>query len=471
MNRGYSTAVPLTQGELPPRSHSEASSDLGTFLDDLPMNRRHWTVFFVCSIAFMFDSLDFQVLGLIAPLLSREWGLQPQTLGVLFSATAFGMLAGTYAFGTLSDRIGRRAAFQLTVAIFAIASGACAFAQDATQLAILRFLTGLGIGGFVPVDTAVMSEYMPAKRRGRMMGLWAIFFPVGGLVAAWLASLIIPSLGWRAMFLIGVVPAVMVLVVRFVIPETPRFLLARGRLNEARESIRWIAMGAIPPSLSGSIPRSPEQGKPNFSVMELFAPQYRRRTLLAWGIWFFWSFSYFGIILWLPTLLIKYKGIPPAQVFAFIVGFMVSGIAGRVVVAMIVDQMGRKPVLVACGIFAGVFMLLFGQQTTLTGLMIFGYATAFFHDGGLGAIAPYTPELYPTRARATGVGWANGAGRIASILSPIAVGYLVVSGEQLVFAVFAASYALCAVVMLAIGVETKGLGLEEAALEKSGTQQ
>lgn len=401
-------------------------------------------------------------------MLRKEWGLQPQALGVLFSATAFGMLVGTYVFGTLSDRIGRRAAFQITVAIFAFASGACAFAQDATQLAILRFLTGLGIGGFVPVDTAVMSEYMPAKKRGRMMGLWAIFFPIGGLVAAWLASLIIPTLGWRAMFLIGVLPAIMILVVRFVIPESPRFLIGRGRLDEAREAMRWIAMGAIPPSVGVSTPSTDIQVKSNFSIAELFSPRYRRRTILAWGLWFFWSFSYFGIILWLPTLLVQYKGISQGNVFTFIVGFMVSGILGRFVVAMVVDRVGRKPALVVCGIFAGAFMLLFGQQSTLTGLMIFGYATAFFHDGGLGAIAPYTPELYPTHARATGVGWANGAGRIASIISPIAVGYLVVvDGVQSVFLVFAASYTLCALIMLAIGVETKGLSLDEAALDAS----
>lgn len=466
MSHDYSVVVPIASAreEADAREHHQASSEAGSFLDNLPMNRRHWTIFSVCAIAFMFDSLDFQVLGLVAPMLSKEWSLSPQALGVIFSATAFGMLVGTYLFGTLSDRIGRRAAFQLTVAIFAFASGACAFAQDATQLTVLRFLTGLGIGGFVPVDTAVMSEFMPSRRRGRMMALWAIFFPVGGLLAAWLASLIIPDLGWRAMFMIGVVPAVMVLVVRLVIPESPRFLLAKGRLAEARESIRWVAMGNIPDSLAVASPK-PNKQQAHFSVFELFSPQYRQRTALLWGIWFFWSFSYFGIILWLPTLLAKYRGIPPGQVFMFIVGFMLAGIVGRIVVATLVDRVGRKPILVVCGVGAGALMLLFGQQTTLTGLMVFGYATAFFHDGGLSAIAPYTPELYPTRARATGVGWANGSGRIASILSPIVVGFLVVSGVEAVFTAFAAAYALCAVVMLVAGVETKGMYLEAAALE------
>ncbi|MES1979795.1 MAG: MFS transporter [Pseudomonadota bacterium] len=442
-----------------------SSRDLGALLDGLPLNKRHWTVFIVCAIAFMFDSLDFQVLALIAPSLAKEWGLKPQVLGYLFSATAFGMLLGTYTFGILSDRFGRRPAFQITIAIFALSSGACAFAQDPTQLAILRFLTGIGIGGFIPVDTAVMSEYMPTKKRGRMIGLMAIFFPVGGLAAAWLASLIIPTWGWRALFLVGVIPAIMILVVRYAIPETPRFLISRGKLDQARKSIGWIAMGSLQQQLSGTIIASLEKPSAHFSVLELFRAPYLQRTILTWAIWFFWSFSYFGIILWMPTLLVQFKGVSPVQVFGFIAGFMISGIAGRIVVAMVVDQIGRKPILIGCGFFAAIFMLMFGQQTTFTGLLIFGYLTAFFHDGGFGAIAPYTPELYPTRARATGVGWANGAGRIASILSPIAVGYLVSGGLQMVFLSFAASYALCAVVMLLIGVETKGLGLEEAALE------
>lgn len=460
MNREYSAAVPLTQEESPPRSHLEASSDLGTFLDDLPMNRRHWTVFLVCAVALMFDSLDFQVMGLVAPLLVKEWGIQSQLLGVVFSATVAGMLVGTYAFSTISDRIGRRPAFQITVALFALASFACGFAQDVTQLAVLRFLTGLGIGGFIPVDTAVMTEYMPAKSRGRMIGLLAILFPVGGLVAAWLGSVIIPELGWRPMFLLGVIPAVMILAIRILIPETPRFLLARGRLEEARESIRWIAAGTPFPASLDSQPKSGNLASSSFSILELFSSQYRQRTIVAWSVYFFWCFSYYGIILWLPTLLVKYQGFSLAQVFPFMVGFMVAGIAGRVAVAAIIDRVGRKPILVICGIAAGTFMLIFGQQTGLAGLMVFGYATAFFHDGGFGVMVPYVAELYPTRGRATGIGWAAGAGRIAAILSPLLTGYLVAVDLNWVFLSFAIGYVLCAIVMFSAGTETKGIALE-----------
>jgi putative MFS transporter len=149
-------------------------------------------------------------------------------------------------------------------------------------------------------------------------------------------------------------------------------------------------------------------------------------------------------------------------------GFLITGMCGRAAISILVDTWGRKNSIALVGVLSTITLIVFSQQTGYEKLMIFGYLFAFFHDAGLSAVAPYTPELYPTQARATGVGYANGAGRIASIVSPIVVGFLVPAGLNYVFAVLAIGYLVAAIVVLAFGFETKGLVLERSSLEKTG---
>lgn len=437
--------------------------EYGRFLDSLALNNRHWIVFSVCAAAFAFDALDFQIMALAAPAIANEWLLRPQVMGLVLSSTGVGMLAGAYLFGTLGDRIGRRTSFQVTVSIFALFSGLCMFAANPLQLGILRFLAGVGIGGFIPIDTAMMSEYMPAGRRGRLMAWFALFFPIGGLIAALAARLIVPDLGWRALFAVGLTPAAVVFLTRLLIPESPRFLLARGRVTEALRSIEWIADGVPVPEFPHSNMKeitSESQASP----LELFGARYRSRTSMLTGIWFFWAFSYFGLILWLPLILSRLK-MSGSDIFGFIIGFQLSGIAGRLAMSFIVDSWGRVKTFFLCSIGAALMALLFGLQTSHLGLLFAGYALAFFHDGGQSGIAAYAPELYPTRLRTTGVGWANGAARIAAFLAPVALGYLMPVGIWALFVLLAAGYLLAGVFIVAFRTETTGLSLEEAALE------
>jgi putative MFS transporter len=385
----------------------------------------------------------------------------------VLSATPVGMIIGSYLFGVIGDWIGRRPGFQLSILLFAVFSALCALAHNSLELALLRLVTGIGIGGFAATDTVMLSEFMPARTRGRMITLFSLFYPVGGLLAAWLAKIVVPDFGWRAFFVVGVVPAIMVLIVRMLVPESPRFLLNRGRIAEARKAVAWVAAGTDVPDTPAPSGESLDSGVPRdrITLSALFADKYRDRTLMVWAVWFCWCFSYFGTLLWLPSLLVQYRGVPGASVFTFMMGFMFCGILGRVTAALLIDHLGRKLTIAACGVAASCLLFLFGQQSNYTMLMVFGYAFAFFHDGGLSAIAPYAPELYPTRMRSTGVGLANGAGRIAAMLAPIAVGYLVAASLQLVFLVLSAGYLLTSIVIGTFGVETKGLVLEAAALE------
>jgi MFS transporter, putative metabolite:H+ symporter len=440
-----------------------SSSDLGTFLDNLPLNKRHFVVLGLCSAGFLFDGVDAQIIAFVAPVLSKEWDLQPQVIGSVLSATLVGMIVGAYSFGIASDYIGRRTGFQLTVAFFGVFTGICALVTNVFQLAAARFGVGIGVGGFPAVDATVLNEFMPAKHRGKMTSWSVVFFPVGGLVAAWLASIIIPTYGWRALFLIGAAPSILVLGLRWILPETPRFLLQKGRLRDARESINWIALNKAPHISLDSAPATAKSEK--ISVIELFSRTYLRRTIMISVMWATWNFTYYGLLLWLPIILTKYKAIPTERMYPFMMAFLASGIFGRIVASYLLDVIGRKVVMGACGLLGGLFVFLFGLQTDFYYLLIFGLLVAPFHDAMGGCLVAYNGELYPTRVRTTGVGWGSGVGRIGSSLAPVTVGFLIPHSQLGVFAIFAGCYLIYGLVMIFFGEETRGMPLDEAALE------
>jgi putative MFS transporter len=456
------STIATVAGE-PPAVRTAASSDrsLQAQLDAMPLNPRHWLVFAFCSAGMLFDSLDLQLMSFAAPHIMNEWALTPERLGAVISAAVFGMIVGTYLFGAIADGVGRRMAFQITIGVFSIFTGLAALTWTLGQLALVRFAAGLGIGGSIPVDAIVLSEFIPNRSRGRMMALWAISFSVGGLIAPLCAWLILPEFGWRGLFVVGAAPAFLLFLIRWLIPESPVYLLMRGRMDEAKRAIGWIAGSQdvkIELGLPSAAPSSPSA--PKVSILELFSPELRKQTLLSWLIWFGWGFSYFGLILWLPTLLAKYRGVAQTDVLTFMVGFAIAGIAGRLGTLFLVDRWGRKPIIVGCGAFAFLAMMIFAQQTGYPQLLLWGYVTAFFLDGGFSAIVPYIPELYPTRARGTGVGAAQGTGRVASALAPIVVGFTInTAGVGTVFMLLAVGAMVTALATLVLGIETKGTSL------------
>jgi putative MFS transporter len=453
-----SSAAPAVGGSA--RSVSE-------YLDALPLNSRHYLIFLVSALGFFFDALDLQILALAVPSISKEWNLVPGSIGWLFSLTAVGMLFGSYVFGTLSDYIGRRVCFQLTIAIFSLGSGLCYFAENTWQLGALRVLTGFGIGGFIPVDTAIMSEFMPARKRGLMVGLWNLFFSVGYIVSAKIASYVVPNHGWRSLFLVGVGPALLVLFVRVLVPESPRFLMMRGRFEEARRSVAWISGVKLLPQNINALFSARQQAdrRHKITITELFSPAYRARTAFTWSLWFFLMFCYLGLVPWLPTLLGRFREIPMNEVFGVMIAFSASGILGRIVVAVLVDRLGRRAMMIPLATAALVSALAFGQQTDLGSIWWWACALGFFLDGLLGNAATITPELYPTRARATGIGWAQSMGRIGGILAPLVIGALVPVGVEWVFVMFAIALSFVILATVLFRVETSQMSLEQASGE------
>jgi len=419
--------------EAPPRADGEVPGGAR-------LNRRHWLVFAVCVAGAFFDSMDLQVMALVSPVLLREWALTPTTVGVLAAAAMLGMLVGSLVFGRVADRIGRRPAFLVTVAVFAGFGALCAAAQGPAQLTVLRFCVGVGMGGFIPVDTAMLHEFLPAGARARLLALWALAFPVGALAATALVRSALPATGWRGAFLLCALPAVLLFPLRRLVPETPAFLLAQGRTAEAERSLGWISLGA-PVRVDPPAPRL----RPT-----LLSALHRSTTALTGLLWFTWSFAYFGVILWLPTLLVL-AGMPLAQVFAYTLGFQVAAILGRVAMLPVIRVVGLPAVVVGTGIGAAALVLWFGALPAAGLLVVAGYGLSFCQEGGFSGIVPFTPQLYPVELRSGGVGAANAAGRVASLLAPLLVGVLTTAGQRhVVFVVFALCFLAAGVTALAL---------------------
>jgi putative MFS transporter len=407
-------------------SARSASASIEHQVNAVPLNRRHAVVFALCSAGLFFESLNLQLMSFIAPQVAREWGLGPRMIGLAISAAIFGMMLGTYLFGAIADRRGRRLAFQVTVGIFSVLTALASGATTLWQLIAARFGAGIGIGGSIPVETSVLTEFTPAAWRGRALALWGIFLPLGGFVAPLCVAAMPAESGWRGLLLVGGIPGILVLIARRAIPETPQYLATKGRMTEARAALAWIANQ---PGESSPRPQIPlEKALPPAKRAPekiLFSPPYRRTTATSWMIYFGTFFSYYGFILWMPALLGGYRGYAAGEVVRFMLGLSLAGLSGRIAMIFAIGRIPRAPLIMTCAFLSALGLIAFALPNNHTSIMVGGYFAAFFLEGIFGAVIPFVAESYPTESRVTGVGWAGGMGRLGATLAPLAVGWLV----------------------------------------------
>src|SRR5580692_12334719 len=304
------------------RSAELASAELVARLERLPFSKwhRHFFILAFCGIAL--DAADFAIFGAALPPVAREFGLGPAQAGLLATVGLVGAFLGALFWGTISDYIGRRTSFQATVGLFALFTGLVAVSWNVLSLSVFRFLSNFGLGGEVPVTLTLSSEFSPGRIRGSMSGNIMAAFPVGLVVAASLSLLIIPRWGWRALFIVGVVPAILLFFVRRYMPESVRYLLSKGRVEEAERTVAEIEQQSIGRPLTGeeikSIPTlRPEVGaQTKVTVFELLAPGRARNTILLWIVSFGFLWASNGILFMLPTIL-QQRGIPLTQAITF----------------------------------------------------------------------------------------------------------------------------------------------------------
>ncbi len=401
------------------------------------------------------DAMQVIAIGFTAASIAASFGLTvPEALqtGTLFF---LGMFAGATLFGRIADRIGRRKVLLLTVGCDAVFGLASVFAPDFWSLLVLRFLTGMAVGGTLPVDYAMMAEFLPPRNRGRWLVWLEGFWAIGTLaiaLTAWIAHLAGAAEPWRWIFAVAAFPALIGIWLRIWVPESPMFLLRKGDEPGARQVVNRVLMAngsrALPEDarLIAPAPEGAGQG--------LFGPELRRRSIGIFAAWFLVSLSYYGVFVWLPSELVK-GGFGFVRGYGFLVLLALAQVPGYALAAHGVESWGRKPtlqiflILSAAGCF--LFTLAGNPWLVAAALLLMSFALL----GTWGALYAFTPELYPTGLRGTGMGTASAVARVGGLLAPSLLGLVVARGFGLAIGVFAALLVLAAAATLFIETETR----------------
>lgn len=440
-------------------------------LDRLPFTPLHRRLLLVAGAGWAMDAMDVGLISFIMAALAQQWGLTPGTVAWIGSVGFVGMALGASLGGSVADRVGRRWVFAATLLVYGLATGAAALSWSVASLLVFRFLIGFGLGAELPVASTLVSEFAPARIRGRVVVLLEAFWAVGWILAALIGTYVVPRSeeGWRWAFALGALPALYSGVVRRALPESVRFLESRGRTEEAEAVVRRFeaAAGVAPPApgeaFAPAAPASPAgpEVAARVGLGQLWGRGLARRTLALWLVWFGINFAYYGAFIWLPTLLVA-RGFPLVKSFQFTLWMTLAQLPGYAVSAYLIERWGRRPTLAAFLAGSAGSALLFAAADSPEGILLAGCLLSFFNLGAWGAVYAATPEVYPTAVRATGAGWAAGFGRIASILAPLSVPPLLAAGGAMaVFGTFAAFFGLAIAGALMLP-EWRGRGLEEA---------
>lgn len=421
------------------------------------MRRYQWWIMGLCFAVTTFDGFDTQAIAFTGPAIAGDFAVDAGGLAPIITAGVAGMAAGAMLFGPIGDRYGRRLAVILATFLFGAFALATAFATSATQLVIFRFLTGIGMGGATPNVLALVAEYVPSRVRAMMMMLAALGLPVGAIIGGQLAGTLIPEHGWQAVFIVGgVAPLLMLPLLWRWFPESPYFLADRGQDDAVcRLLARVDASRAPPPGSSFVLPEKPSR----VGVAALLTRELRRSTLAIWATYFFNWIAWYALVLWLPTAFTS-AGLPIER--APQVTIVLNG-AALVLLLPVAWYLPRLPVramivtLLAGGVLTALAMaaivdnwpVMFGL-VALSGLVIGGPQLALNY---------LAAQIYPTTARATGVGWAIGAGRIGTIAGGAIGGpLLVVGGAEGFFAALAIPLAVAALAALLVRPAAKAPG-------------
>jgi putative MFS transporter len=444
-------------------------------LDRLPWTRAHSRILGGSGVGWALDAMDVGLISFVIAQLAVVWEADAGQLGFVASAGFLGMAIGASVGGLVADRIGRRQVFALTLLVYGVATGVSALAMSVGALIALRFVVGLGLGAELPVASTLVSEFSPARIRGRVIVILESSWAVGWTAAALIGYLVIPASddGWRWALALGAVPAVWAIVVRLRLPESVRFLEAKGRHREAERVVRDLERAAgADPAPDARIETTAEARAADAADTadapaadaapreRLFGARLRRRTLSLWIVWFCVNFAYYGAFIWLPTLLVA-QGFSLVRSFEYTLLITLAQLPGYAVSAWLVERWGRRVTLAVFLAGSAVSAGLFGTADDVATILVFGALMSFSNLGAWGALYAVTPELYPTRVRATGAGSAAGFGRLASIVAPLCVPpLLALGGVALPFGVFAAVFGIAAVAALTLP-DLRGAALED----------
>ena len=432
----------------------------GGRLDRLPISLFHRRIFTLVAIGMFFDGFDIYIAGtVLGTTLKSGFSTMGQNAAFV-SVTFVGMMLGSFATGFLGDRFGRRFTYQANLALFGLASIAAAFAPNMTVLIGLRFLMGVGLGAENVVGYSTLTEFAPAASRGRWLGFLAVVVVTGLPVAVLVSTIMIPAFGWRSMFLLGGIGALVVWYIRKALPESPRWLESVGRFEEAEALLTQIE-ASVPGPLAAVRPPAPA---PSRALSTLFVPPLLSRMVLGCIALIVINTLIYGFITWLPSFFVK-QGLSIATSFNFTLIMSLGAPAGSAIGALTADRWGRKPTLIGASAVAIVFGAIYPFVTDPVMLPLVGIAlTIPMYVLVALLFGIYIPELFPTEVRLRASGICNTFGRGATIVTPFLVVRLFT--DYGVLGVLAMMIGLLFVLIVAVamlGIEPSQRSLEELA--------
>lgn len=438
-------------------------------LERLPPSPWHVRMRAIVGSATFFDAFDALTIAFVAPALIGEWRLKPTEVGLLISAGFIGQAVGGVVFGWAAERYGRVRVLIWTVVLISLTSLGCAAAWSFGSLLVLRVLAGLGLGGELPIGIAYINEFANAERRGWFVLIYQSIYALGIVVVSSVAVWIVPHLGWQWMFIIGAIPALIVIPLRRSLPESPRWLASRGRIDKANAVVSRIEKEI---SKDGQVPMPQPRTVPAVSTVrgswrDLFGGPYLRRSLMVWSVSFLANFVGFGVTLWLPSIYKTVFKLPNQEALLLSVLSNIMILLAVFSCSLVIDRAGRRPwfsftfVMTALPLFA-IYAL--GEHVTVVEMLLLSTVASYFFPQLQLGMTLYPAELYPTRIRALGAGITGIWTRLGTIIGPIIIGYVLQNaGLGADFLMLAALALLGALIMVLFGVETRKRLLEEVS--------
>ncbi|MDJ0400155.1 MFS transporter [Rhodococcus rhodochrous] len=437
-------------------------------LERLPMSRWHIKARVAVGAVTFFDGFDQLMIAYSLPVLIPKWNLTPASVAWVIAIGGIGMLVGALGGGWLADRMGRLNVIIVSLALYAVMSLGMAFTDSLMLFLVFRFVQGIGLGAEVPVAATYIGEITKAHKRGRFVLLYEVIFPIGLVASAIVSAWVVPRFGYQILFALGAIP-ILLLPALFRLPESPRWLAVRGRLDDADAAMRRIET-----EISGRHGELPEP-RPIVSAVavdtsrgrfiEAFQGVYLRRTLMLAAIWGSAYFVNYGIASWLPTLYRTVFEVSVDTALHYSIFTTVAGLVGCLAVAFLIDNLGRRICITSSMVLcAALLFLLAGTGTgSAVTVLLWSAGAALFVFAVNMALYVYTAELYPTRMRAIGCAIGGAAGRLGIIVGPLVLGGILDAGGTLtlVFGLFGLVALIGAIVVGLFATETREKTLEE----------
>ncbi|WP_333498087.1 MFS transporter [Kluyvera sp. CHPC 1.2972] len=454
---------------------TQTTTDIQAFINRHPFSKYQWMILALCFVTVAMDGFDTAIIGFIASDLVQEWGVQKSDLGPVMSAALVGLAVGALTAGPMADRIGRKKVLVLSILVFGGFSLITAFATSLTQLTVLRFLTGLGLGAAMPNAATLMSEYAPERRRALLVNLMFVGFPIGSSMGGFISAWMIPHYGWQSVLVLGgVMPLALAIALIFLLPESARYLAVKNRSQQQIANIlRHIA--ALPEN-THFVLQEAGQVKEQSALGVIFSPRYLVGTIMLCLTYFMGLLIFYLLTSWLP-LLIRETGATLSQASIITALFPLGGGIGVLVLGALMDKINPNKVVAVGYLLTGVFVCLVGFSTSnlvLMGVMVFIAGTIM--NGAQSSMPALAAGFYPTQGRATGVAWMLGLGRFGGILGAFSGAFLMQAelSFKTIFALLAIPAVLSAIALMvkyAAGKNQQNQGNNTAAALPESAQK